>query len=283
MKIAVASGKGGTGKSTVAANLALALSRDHAVTVADCDVEEPNQHLFFPGDPKTEQVYSSVPEIDTGVCNYCGKCGEFCQYGALAVLKDRVLFFPELCHSCGGCMHICPLYAIDEKDRSIGTLSVSEPHKNLRLVWGTLNAGEVLSGKVIGAVKEKTGSDPCVILDSAPGTSCPVVAALDGCDVCILVTESTPFGLHDLELAVSLAGILNIPSGVVINRSDGYDEPVRSFCNENDIPVLMTIPFDRGIATKQGRGILFSAGDPGWQEKFRTLGLDCMKLTEGSP
>jgi MinD superfamily P-loop ATPase len=282
MKIAVASGKGGTGKSTVAANLALALSRDHAVTLADCDVEEPNQHLFFPGDPQTEQVNSPVPEIETGACNYCGKCGEFCQYGALTVLKDRVLFFPELCHSCGGCMHICPMYAIDEKDRSIGTLSVSVPFQNLRLVWGTLNTGEVLSGKVIAAVKEETGRDSCVILDSAPGTSCPVVAALDGCDMCLLVTESTPFGLHDLELAVSLAEILNIPSGVIINRSDGSDEPVRSFCNGNNIPVLMTIPFDRGIAAKQGRGILFSSGNEEWLEKFRTLGRDCRKLAEGS-
>jgi MinD superfamily P-loop ATPase len=281
MKIAVASGKGGTGKSTVAANLALALSRDHEVTLADCDVEEPNQHLFFTGDPEAEQVYTSVPEIDTGACNYCGKCGEFCQYGALTVLKDKVLFFPGLCHSCGGCMHICPRYAIDEKDRGIGTISVSNPFDNLRLVWGTLNTGEVLSGKVIGAVQEETESDPCVILDSAPGTSCPVIAALDGCDACILVTESTPFGLHDLELAVSLAGILKIPSGVVINRSDGSDKQVRKYCNGNNIPVLMTIPFDRGIAEKQGRGVLFSAGDPEWQEKFRTLGKDCIKLAEG--
>ncbi|MDD4136435.1 MAG: ATP-binding protein, partial [Methanoregula sp.] len=248
MKIAVASGKGGTGKSMVAANLAFTLARTEPVTLVDCDVEEPNLHLFFPGPATSLDVTVPVPAIDYFACKYCGKCGEFCQYGALTVLPDRVLFFPELCHSCGGCTLVCPKNAITEAQKRIGTISTLVPQAGLKLISGTLDTGSPHAVPVIREAKKQAARDSVVILDTAPGTSCPVVEALDGCDACILVTESTPFGLHDLQLAVDVAARLGVPAGIVINRSDGKDEDTIRFCIDHDLEILMTIPFDREIA-----------------------------------
>ena len=204
MKIAIASGKGGTGKTMVAANLAFTLSRDGQVTLVDCDVEEPNLHLFFPAPAVITEVTLPVPVIDENTCQHCGLCGEFCQYGAITVLPTRVLFFPELCHSCGGCMLVCPNDAIHEEPKRIGTVAVSTPLPRLKLISGMLDTGNPHAVPVIRAAKKLAVGDPLVICDSAPGTSCPVVETLDGCDCCILVTESTPFGLHDLRLAVDV-------------------------------------------------------------------------------
>lgn len=278
MRIAIASGKGGTGKSMVAANLAFTLSQTEPVTLVDCDVEEPNLHLFFPAPATMTDVTVLVPVIEEFACKHCGKCGEFCQYGALTVLPDRVLFFPELCHSCGGCTLVCPKGAIREEPKRIGTLSVSAPLPGLKLISGTLDTGSPLAVPIIRAVKDRAGEDPLVICDTAPGTSCPVVEALGGCDACILVTESTPFGLHDLRLAVDVTARLGIPAGIVINRSDGKDQETLAFCTDHDLEILLTIPFDREIAAIQSRGDILCRVQPEWQKAFYALFVKCSTL-----
>ena len=271
MKIAIASGKGGTGKSTVAANLAWALARSRDVALVDCDVEEPNLHLFFPA-PATEMpVTTPVPEIDAERCTLCGECGKFCRFGALAVLKDSVLTFPHLCHSCGGCTLVCPQGAVREVPRTIGRVTCSRPLPRLVLISGILNEGEVQAPAVIRAAKTLAEGHPLTLYDASPGIACPVIETLEGSDACILVTESTPFGLHDLRLAVEVAETLGISAGVVINRSDGQDEETVAFCREHGLPVLMTIPFSREIAAVQNRGGLISRDIPGWEERFAGL------------
>jgi MinD superfamily P-loop ATPase len=271
MRIAIASGKGGTGKSTVAANLAWALARSRDVALVDCDVEEPNLHLFFPA-PATEMpVTTPVPEIDAERCTLCGECGKFCRFGALAVLKDSVLTFPHLCHSCGGCTLVCPQGAVREVPRTIGRVTCSRPLPRLTLISGILNEGEVQAPAVIRAAKTLAEGHPLTLYDASPGIACPVIETLEGSDACILVTESTPFGLHDLRLAVEVAETLGISAGVVINRSDGQDEATVAFCREHGLPVLMTIPFSREIAAVQNRGGLIAALLPGWEERFAGL------------
>jgi MinD superfamily P-loop ATPase len=283
MKITVASGKGGTGKSMVAANLAWSLSGSETVTLVDCDVEEPNLHLFFPEDrPEVIPVSILVPEVNPDRCTLCGECARFCAFGALVVARDRVLFFPEHCHSCGGCAIACPAGAIAETARTIGTVTKRSIVPTLRLISGSLNEGEVLAVKVIREAKDMAGTEGWIILDASPGTSCPVVETLDGSDFCILVTESTPFGLHDLTLAYDVTSRMDIPSGVIINRSDGKDEPVRQFCDEKGIPVLAVIPFERRIAEIQGSGGLIARRDPAWKDRFCALARSCWSLAEGA-
>jgi MinD superfamily P-loop ATPase len=279
MKVTVASGKGGTGKSMVAANLAWSLSRREQVTLVDCDVEEPNLHLFFPEDrPSMSPVTIRVPEINPDRCTLCGECSDFCSFGALVVAKDRVLFFPEHCHSCGGCALACPAAAVAEKTRPIGTVTVRSVSPTLRLVTGILNEGEVLGVKVIRETKRQAGTLGWIIFDASPGTSCPVVETLHGSEFCILVTESTPFGLHDLALAYDVTSGLGIPSGVVINRSDGKDEATRTFCDDRGLPVLLVIPFERKIAEIQGSGELVARVDPAWKERFFELARRCQSV-----
>jgi len=278
MKLAIASGKGGTGKSMVAANLAYTLALTEPVTIVDCDVEEPNLHLFFPATATGKDVTVPVPAIVEFACKHCGKCSEFCQFGALTVLPDRVLFFSELCHSCGGCTLVCPKGAIHEEPKRVGVLELSAPLPGLKLISGTLDAGSPHAVPVIRDAKKQAAGDPEVILDTALGTSCPVVEALDGCDACILVTESTPFGLHDLQLAVDVAARLGVPAGVVINRSDGKDKATLQFCIDHDLDILLTIPFDREIAAIQSRGDLLCRVRPEWQKDFLAIFLKCRAL-----
>ncbi len=280
MKLVVASGKGGTGKSTVAANVAYSLSRARDVVLVDCDVEEPNLHLFFPAPATEVPVTTPVPEIDADRCTFCGECGRFCRYGALAVLKDRVLVFPELCHSCGGCTLVCPQGAIRETPRTIGSVRCSRPLPTLTLISGVLNEGEVQAPAVIRKAKLLAEGHPLVLYDASPGIACPVIETLEGCDACILVTESTPFGLHDLRLAAEVAEKLGISAGVVINRSDGRDDPIVAFCRDHDLPVLMTIPFDRQIAAVQNPGGLIGRELPGWEERFVELFRKASALQE---
>ena len=279
MKIVVASGKGGTGKSTVAANLAYSLLDLAPVTLVDCDVEVPNLHLFFYSEPETEEVSTTIPEVDTDLCTLCGDCGNFCRYGAIAVLKDRVLIFEKMCHACGGCMIACPEKAISEAPYPIGLVEDSNPLPGLRLISGFLNEGEVLAPRIIRTAKEMAEDGEIVIVDSSPGIACPVIEAMEDADFCILVTESTPFGLHDLDLALGVTKNLGLKAGVVINRSDGSDEEVRDYCREAEIPVLMTIPFDREIASVQNKGGLISERMPGWKEKFAGLYDECLKIS----
>lgn len=278
MKIAVASGKGGTGKTLVAANLAEVVSRTLDTTLVDCDVEEPNLHLFFGGPATSAEVCVPVPVFDLEVCDRCGKCAGFCRYGAITVLQDRVLFFSDLCHSCGGCMLICPKGAIREEPVRIGQINISHPSSLLTLVSGILDEGQPHATPVIRSAKEHSMSSCLVIFDAAPGTACPVVETVEGCDACILVTESTPFGLHDLRLAAEVADCLGVPAGVVINRSDGRDRKTTEFCTTHELPVMMTIPFDRKIASVQNRGELISRRSPEWQGRFSGLFEQCRDL-----
>jgi MinD superfamily P-loop ATPase len=283
MKIAIASGKGGTGKSTVAANLACTLSRSRDVVLVDCDVEEPNLHLFFPATAVDVPVTTPVPAIDPGRCTFCGECGKFCRFGALSVLKDRVLVFEELCHSCGGCALVCPQGAIREVPRTVGRVACSRPLPRLVLVSGVLNEGEVQAPAVIRAAKMLGEGHPLAVYDASPGIACPVIETLEGSDVCVLVTESTPFGLHDLSLAAEVVERIGIPAGVVINRSDGEDGLTVAFCREHDLPILMTIPFSREIAAVQNRGGLICRDLPGWEEQFAGLFAKIVELTGVSP
>lgn len=279
MKIVIASGKGGTGKSTVAANMAYSLSGTMPVTLVDCDVEVPNLHLFFKPDPEIFEIYNRIPEINQDLCTLCGKCGDFCRYGAIIVLKDRVMKFEKMCHGCGGCTIVCPEDAISESDHVIGRVESSAPLPNLKLISGFMNEGEVLAPIIIKHAKDASeGGDP-VIIDASPGIACPVIEAMDEADFCVLVTESTPFGLHDLVLAAGVAKELGIKTGVVINRSDGSDAGVRRYCSENDLPVLMTIPFDRNIASIQNMGELITASMPEWKESFINLYNECLSLS----
>jgi MinD superfamily P-loop ATPase len=282
MKIAVASGKGGTGKTMVAGNLATVLSRHREVVLADCDVEEPNLHLFFPAPGEAEPVTIPVPWFDETLCTRCGKCAEACRFGAVTVLKDRILFLPSLCHACGGCLLACPEGAVSEGERRVGEIRVSHPNERLRLVSGFLDPGEIHAPRVVRAVKERAGDDPLVILDAPPGISCPVIETLEGCDACLLVTESTPFGLHDLALAAELAAYLGVPAGVVINRSDGADEGIRAFAQEKELPILLTIPFDRRIAEVQSRGGLICNEIPGWEGTFSDLAVRVETVARGT-
>lgn len=268
MKIVVASGKGGTGKTLVAINLALSVDADQ---VLDCDVEEPNDYIFIkPSNTISEFVELLVPEIDESKCNYCRKCAEFCQFNALFVAGETAMVFPELCHSCGGCKLVCPTEAITEKPRSIGEIFSGDVN-GMELVYGKLNIGEALAVPIISAVKEKAKTQGLVILDSPPGTSCPVVESVMGSDFCVMVTEPTPFGLHDMEIAAEVIMALGIPLGVVVNFAGIGDRGVYDYCEKMKLPILMEIPYDRKIAELYSRGIPFIEEMPEWRAKFQEL------------
>lgn len=271
MIISIASGKGGTGKTTIAVNLALALSSSTSVQFLDCDVEEPNAHIFLkPRILKSKPVFLPTPEIDTKKCSYCGLCAKVCAYNAIAVLKDTVLVFPELCHGCGGCSLLCPEQAIKEKDRRIGVLELGET-ENIHFLHGKLDIGQTMSPPVIKAEKNHMNSAQLKIIDAPPGTSCPVIEAVKGSDVALLVTEPTPFGLNDLRLAVDTLKKLHIPFGVIINRSDIGDQQVQNFCQKESIPILMSIPMDRNIAVAYSKGKTIVETQPAYKEKFLDL------------
>lgn len=282
LRISVASGKGGTGKTTVAVNLALSLQHRERVRFLDCDVEEPNAHLFLkPHIDEITEATIPVPRVDSGLCTTCGLCAEVCAYHALAVItgkqgqKGQVLVFDHLCHGCGACARLCPTHAIEEKGLRIGVVESGNAGP-VEFVHGRLDVGQIMSPPLIRQVKERAraaGEDGSgvLILDAPPGTSCPVIAAVRGCDVCLLVTEPTPFGMHDLELAVGMLRRMGIPAGVVINRDGIGDHRVESFCGEKNIPVLMRIPFSEKIASLYARGRPIVGELPGVDERFREL------------
>jgi MinD superfamily P-loop ATPase len=271
MIISIASGKGGTGKTTVAVNLAETAARFQNVHLLDCDVEEPNAHIFIQPEFNNQQnVEVPVPEINDSTCTYCGICADICEYNALAVIKDSVLVFPELCHGCGGCKLLCPEHAIRETGRSIG-VKESGRKGRIHFTHGRMNIGEAMSPPLIREVKKSIHPDQLNILDAPPGTSCPVIEAVRGSDYCILVTEPTPFGLHDLKLAAETVSLLNIPAGVIINRAGRGDSGVMDFCRSRNLPVLMTIPLDKKIAEAYSRGEILIEILPALEEAFQQL------------
>jgi len=272
MKIAIASGKGGTGKTTIATNLAYSIARmGKEVQYLDCDVEEPNGHIFLKPDIiETHNATIGVPEVDTGLCEGCGNCGQFCQYSAIICLKDTPLVFESLCHSCGGCMLVCPTDAITESQIPIGNVE-SGAADGVKFVQGRLNIGDVRTPALIKKVKEKMSNDGLVIIDAPPGTSCPVIEAIEGIDFCLLVTEPTPFGLNDLKLAVDMVKELKLSFAVVINRSDLGDDKVHRYCDEEDIEVILEIPDDRRIAEVYSTGSMIVDVLPEYRNNFLRL------------
>ena len=275
MIVAVASGKGGTGKTSVAVNMALSIGD---VQFLDCDVEEPNAHLLLhPKISQTKPVYRPVPIVSEKLCDHCGKCADVCQYNAIFVSPDKVLTFPELCHSCGGCVIVCPKMAISEEQRRIGTLKFGSAG-SLELVYGELGVGEPMAVPVIREVKRQIKGGKTVILDSPPGTSCPVIETVRGSVFCILVTEPTPFGLHDLKITVEVLEDMGIPFGVVVNRADIGDKKVYEYCEERGISILLKIPYRRRIAELYSKGIPFSSEMPEWKEKFQMLFNEVRRL-----
>jgi len=274
MIISVASGKGGTGKTTIAVNLAICLTD---VQFLDCDVEGPNAHIFLkPQISDVKKAVIPVPEIDEAKCIHCGTCQEVCAFKAIAVLprndsgKGNVLIFPHLCHGCGACSLLCPQKAIREVDKDIGTIEIGTKNE-MHFVHGRLKPGEAMSPPLIRQVKTYINSTKTVIIDAPPGTSCPVITAVKGSDFCILVTEPTPFGLNDLILAVEVLRKLKITFGVVINRSDIGDGKVESFCQEENIPILMRIPFSREIAIHYSQGVPIVEKDISYRVQFKNL------------
>lgn len=271
MRVSIASGKGGTGKTLVATSLALALSDRFRIQLLDCDVEEPNDHVFLrPEITGSETVTIPVPKVNEEKCSYCRKCADVCAYNAIAVLGNRVLTFPELCHGCGACSYLCPDQAIIEESREIGVIEWGSSGA-IELVQGRLTVGEAMAPPIIRKVKERADSHDIAIVDVPPGTSCPVVEAITGSDFCILVTEPTPFGLNDLALAVETVQALGLPCGVVLNRAGVGDSRVADYCRERSIPVLLTIPLDLEIARLYSRGITLVAGKPQWKSSFLRL------------
>jgi MinD superfamily P-loop ATPase len=281
MIIAVASGKGGTGKTTVAAGLAISMSAERKIQFLDCDVEEPDAHLFLrPSLLEKEPVFVPEPVVDQSLCDYCGRCMEVCAYNAIAVFERNVLVFPQLCHGCGGCSYFCPCRAIAEKGRIIGVLEAGRSG-NMDFVHAVLNIGEAQPVPLVKAVKKRLNPECLVIVDASPGTSCPVVEAVRGSGFCLLVTEPTPFGLHDLAMAVEMTEALKIPRGVVINRSDlKYDDIIENFCLSRGIPLLLKIPFSREVAGFYARGVNMAEGIPEWRETFRELYQKVMVFSE---
>jgi MinD superfamily P-loop ATPase len=271
MIISVASGKGGTGKTLVAISLALSLSDNDKVQLLDCDVEEPNDHVFLKPEITGSQAVSiPVPRVDESKCTYCGKCAQVCAFKAIAVLGNHVLTFPQLCHGCGACSYLCPEKAISEESRETGIVDWGHSD-GVGFVQGKLTVGEAMAPPVIRKVKEYTNNDGTVIIDVPPGTSCPVVEAIKGSDFCLLVTEPTPFGLNDFTLAVETVRKLGIPCGAVLNRAGVGDAGVPEYCQQENIPILLTIPLDTEIARLYSRGIPLIEGLPQWRTSFREL------------
>ena len=290
MIITVASGKGGTGKTTVALGLALSLEGSAGFAgplFLDCDVEEPNAALFLrPAIEERREVGQLIPEVDTEKCTACGRCAEVCQYHAIAVVSEKVLVFPELCHGCGSCTLNCPTEAIREVLHVTGTIERGGAG-DVAFAQGTMNVGEPMAVPIIRQLKRWVipadhDSRP-VILDAPPGTACPVVETMRGADFVLMVTEPTPFGLHDLRLAVEVArDELGLPVGVVVNRDGVGDQGVDEYCAAEGIPILMRIPLERRIAEAYSEGMPLIEALPEYRQKFLELYTSVEKLAAGA-
>lgn len=256
MKIACLSGKGGAGKTLVAVNLAAAAG---AAVYIDCDVEEPNGRLFLkPEETEEITVSALLPDFDAKACTGCKKCVQFCRFHALMYIKEKPMVFPEVCHSCGGCALVCPQGAVTEKPSPVGTLEIGY-HGSLRVVTGILNPGEASGVPVIReALKQAEG---LTIIDCPPGSACSVMESIQDADYCILVAEPTAFGFHNFKMVYELAALLGKRCGVVINKEDAPYEPLEQFCQDNDLKILLRIPYEPGIAAWAADGALILEKD----------------------
>ena len=277
MIVAVASGKGGTGKTTVAVSLALALADGARPLIVDCDVEEPNAGLFlnYAVDERRD-VPLPIPEVDEQACDSCGRCAEVCTFNAIAMVGGRVLVFSELCHGCGSCTTNCPTGAISEVDNLMGSLERGDAG-GIDIAIGRIDVGVVMPGPSIRQLKHwvlpagANGEGP-VIIDSPPGTSCPVVETIRSADFVLLVTEPTPFGEHDLRIAVEVArDELGLPVGVLVNRAGGSYTGIDDFCSSAGVPILMRIPHDRRIAEAYSDGVPLIEALPEYRTRFQEL------------
>jgi MinD superfamily P-loop ATPase len=275
MNIAVLSGKGGTGKTTVSTNLAV--NTDNSVLI-DADVEEPNAHLFFKkikGEFRT--VYKEYPVVDIDKCTLCGECGKFCRYNAIIPAKNTVLVFNESCHDCGGCKLVCPVDAITYEKRGIGKIHDCYSRDNLHFLYGDLNIGEMSGVKIIKELKEISFHEEIKIIDCPPGTSCATVEAVENVDYAIVVTEPTPFGVSDMKMVVRMLNSMDIPFGVVVNKAGIGNDEIYTYCSDSQIKILEEIPFDKDIAKLYSNGEIFSKKLPEYSELFKNL-LEKIKL-----
>lgn len=268
MKLAIASGKGGTGKTTVATSLAMAWA---PTTLIDCDVEGPNADLLLnPQISELREVGTLIPVIDNDLCLRCGQCADFCRYHALAVVAEKWMLFKELCHSCGGCQIICPNAALREEKRTVGTIKKGQAGK-ISFFQGILGEGETQPVPLIEALLENLPESEEVILDSPPGASCSMISVARAADAVLLITEPTPFGLHDLKAATEALRELDRPMAVIINRADWGDDTVRKFCHHEAIPIAMEIPHYRRAAEAYARALPLIRSIPELQEDFQAL------------
>lgn len=285
MQIAVASGKGGTGKTTIATSLALSLANQAKVRYFDCDVEAPNGHIFLK--PVFDQISPAViliPQIQTEKCTACGHCVEVCQFHALAKVGKKILVFPQLCHGCGSCTWNCPENAIVEVPNPIGTLERGMARENIAFLQGQLTISEPMATPIIRQLKkmEKPSKDFVDIFDAPPGASCSVVETLQGVDFALLVTEPTPFGLHDLKQMIGIVRDMNIPAGLVINRDGIGDDSLEELIKQEQLPILLRVPFNRLLAENLAAGQSLVDVMPEYREVLVKLYQEIHEIVGGS-
>ncbi|MFA5444864.1 MAG: ATP-binding protein [Bacteroidales bacterium] len=282
MKIAIASGKGGTGKTFVSTNLFAVAEKEYRnVTLVDCDAEEPNVTVFIDGNTiSTDIINQHLPVIDKEACVYCGKCRDWCNYNAIICLPDnkQIYLIEDLCHDCGACLAACQYNAISETDKRLGTVTVKQYSDSARIIEARADIGVYSPVQVIKAALNKAENPELMLMDSPPGISCPFIAAVVPADYVVLVTEPTPFGLNDLKLSVETLEQLEKPFGVIVNRAGLGDDRVYDWLEEKNIPLLMKIPFDKNIARIYSQSLLLVRENPLYEALF----LDLLKTIEGS-